>query len=97
MNTYPLGNAITLSATFTVASTGSLGDPSIVKLRIKDPLNVETDYTGGVLSHPSTGVFQYVLTPAIPGVWKYRWEGTGTLVAASERKIEIQPSSFESD
>ena len=97
MNTYPIGNALTLTVTFTVAATGVPADPHVVKLRIMDPAETETDITQGSLTHPTVGTFQYSLTPEIPGVWKYRFEGTDGVTAAAEKRFEIQPSSFEVD
>ncbi len=94
MNRYQLGNPVTVQVTFT-ASTVPV-DPSTIKLRIRDSSQVETIYTSGFL-HPSTGVYQYQILPAFPGVWVYRWEGFGAVVAASEKSFEVVPSAFTND
>ena len=78
---------------FTLASTGAPATPTTVTLRVRDPADVETDYTAGFVN-TMTGVYSFLLTPAISGVWRYQWLGTGEVVAAGERQFEIKPSDF---
>lgn len=96
MNTYPIGTAIVLPVTFEDAVTAAPGDPTSVLLRVMDPIGTEVDYTValGNVSHPATGTYQATIAPRIPGIWRYRWEGKGAIVAASEGRFEVQPSLF---
>lgn len=96
MNNYPIGTKITVSVTFKDNATLVVGDPTKVLLRVTAPTGTEVDYTLALstLSHPATGVYQATITPRIPGVWAYRWEGTGAIVAASEGRFEVRPSLF---
>lgn len=96
MNSYPIKSAVRLSVTFTDLTTNQPVDPTTVKLRVMDPTKTEMDFTGTIL-HPSTGVYQQVIVPTVPGVWKVRWEATGAVIAASEKRFEVQASSFELD
>jgi hypothetical protein len=95
LNFYEIGNAITLSVTFNDAITLLPADPTVTRLRIMDPTEFETNVLQVSLLHPSTGVFQYILTPIVPGIWKYRFSGTGSVIAADERRFEVIPSSFD--
>jgi hypothetical protein len=96
MNTYPIGTTVVLPVVFKDAVTLVLGDPTTVLLRVGDPTGAEVDYTValGNVSHPSTGNYQATIAPRIPGIWRYRWEGKGVIVAASEGRFEVQPSLF---
>lgn len=95
MNSYYFGQAVTLAVTFADASTELPGDPTTVTLRVEDPIDVETTYTGVALSHPATGVYQKVITVELAGIWRYRWEAAGAIVTSVEQCFEVRPSSFE--
>jgi hypothetical protein len=97
MNSYPLGNAVKLSVTFLDATTLIPADPTTVKLRVRDPAGTETDYVGLQVIRASAGNYSFVVATVTPGIWKYRWEGSGIVVAAAEKHFEVQPSSFEPD
>lgn len=94
MNKYESGNPVTVQVTFTASTVPAA--PSTVKLRILGPDGATTEYDSGFLS-PSTGVYQYQLLPAIPGIWTYRWEGFGAVPAAKEKTFEVVPSAFVND
>lgn len=97
MNTYPLGSAINLFGTFTQTSTGTAVDPTVVKARVRDPANTEVIYADGSITHSSTGHYTVQILPSVIGVWRYRWEGTGAVIAADEKQFEIRPSGFTLD
>jgi hypothetical protein len=97
MNSYPVGNTIALKVTFMDAVTRQPADPTTVKLRVQDPSGAEVDYLIPTMTHPSTGLFQQEIVSAMPGTWKYRWEGTGAVIAASEKSFEVQASAFAAD
>lgn len=96
MISYVLGNVVLLTSPSFATPAGVLTDPTTTTLKVRDPTGVETDYTGVTLTHVSTGVFSYVLTPAISGMWHYRWKGVGAVVAANEQSFEVRPSDFSS-
>lgn len=93
MQVYAIGSAVNVSVTFKDQVTDLPADPTTVKLRVMNPFEVEAIYTA--LSHPSLGRYQFILYPLIPGIWKYRFEGVGAVVAAGERRFEVIYSSFD--
>ena len=83
MGVYEIDTTIMLSGTFANSLTGQLLDPSDVTLFIQAPGQAEQTIPLSALTHPSTGVYTYTLTPNISGVWKYKFQGTGNAVATS--------------
>lgn len=91
MKSFQLGNQLVLATTFTDPITGLATNPTTVVLELRDPLGVVT--TPGV-SNSSAGVYKSLVTPDTPGIWVARWKGTGAVVASTESRFEIRPSSF---
>lgn len=94
MNTYPLGNTVPLSVVFRDVTTLVPVDPTKVLLRVGDPSGVEVDYVAGDIVRKDIGVYEVAIMPRLPGIWGYRWEGTGAIVAADEGQFEVRPSLF---
>ena len=86
MNKYAEGQIVTVTGTFKNASL-VLTDPSVVKLTVKTPDEVETTYTylsGAQISKTSTGIYTSDLdTTNKRGLWIYTWWSTGTNQADS--------------
>lgn len=78
---YPEGQIVTVQGTFKNSSL-VLHDPSVVKLTVKTPDEVETTYeylVGAVISKTSTGIYTADLdTTGKRGLWIYTWWSTGT-------------------
>lgn len=97
--TFDLGQKIRFSVEFT-NNSGAFANPTTVVFKIKDPLGNIVTYTGGNVVNSSTG--NYYLDYPIPaqadfaGGWEYRWEGTGTVVAADEGEFDVRESAFYS-
>jgi len=94
---YMLGNQITLSVTFLASSTRQPASPTTVTCSVQDPSGTVTTYTTTTspgITSPGTGMYQIIITPALPGYWTYRWAGSGAVVAVAEAKFEISPSAF---
>lgn len=89
-----VGGSIELVATFSV--DGTLTDPSTISLSIMDPAGAVTTYTYGAaqITKDSTGVFSKNISLTTEGNWKWRWVGTGTVVAAEEGEVYVKPSEF---
>ena len=47
---------------------------------------------GGEVVKTATGVYYYAATPDKPGIWNYRFEGTGVCTAVDEDQVEIMRS-----
>jgi hypothetical protein len=92
-NSYDLGTAVTLIGTFTNLQ-GQPTDPASVTLRVLDPTGTETIVNTGQMTHGSAGNFSFVVTPLLAGVWYYRWEGTGAVVATQDNWFEVRKTPF---
>ena len=62
----------TLSNSFLVG--GVLTDPTVTTLTVTDPTGAAT---APAVTHVSTGKFSATVPCTLPGVWIYRWTGTG--------------------
>ena len=96
VNTYDIGSLVTISTVFTNVS-GVPTAPTLAELRVMDPSGTETDYTvGSGLNNPSTGAYNTTIAVLLSGVWSYRWEATGVLIAASDNIFIVSPTVFSS-
>lgn len=85
---YIIGNRVRMSAAFTTAA-GAAVDPTTVTLTVRPP--------SGAASTPSpakdsTGNYHADVTPDLVGDWRYRWIGSGALVAAGEGEFLVTES-----
>lgn len=95
-NTYDVGDQIELSVVFTTAE-GAAADPTVVTVQIKDPAGNVTTLEYGEseqVERDETGVYLLDLVADQPGVWAYRWAGTGALTAAAEGTFNVRRSAF---
>ncbi len=91
--TYDPGDMISLNAVF-YKEDGTLGDPSGVVLKIRDPLGIQTPHSP---TRDSLGQysFKYQTDLGDPeGKYIYRFEGTGLITSAEEKAFYLNPSSF---
>lgn len=93
MSTYDIGSVSRLIGIFT-ALDGTLTNPDEVTLYVKDPLGNVTEYTGGQLVNDSAGVYHYDLTLSVVGIYYYRYEGAGNLIAAGDSQLQVTSSPF---
>lgn len=96
MGVYPLGQAVTVTETFTVLGTPT--DPTTATYKLQDPEGTITTYVFGVdaeVTNPSVGVY-LLHTPActIPGTWLYEIIGTGAVIATGQGDFTILQSSI---
>lgn len=93
MNQYNVATTIRLSAHFSVG--GADTDPSTIKLHVRDPLDVVTEYEYGVdaeVVKDATGKYHADLDFDQSGIWGYHWYGSGSAKASDGEQIEILPS-----
>jgi hypothetical protein len=94
MNTYQIDTLIQVSTTFTDL-TGALADPTSIFCYVVDPNGVTTEYSGGQITRDSEGIYHVQITPSVSGYWRYKWQGTGALVASSaDTSFYVQPSAM---
>ena len=99
MHSYDCGDQVITEATFTVAATGALIDPTNVYFQYRAPTHPVTLVTWqfGVdpeITNPSTGVYQVTLTVNASGTWNYRFYSTGTGTGAAEGAFNVKSSEF---
>jgi uncharacterized protein YfaS (alpha-2-macroglobulin family) len=95
MAVYTKGAVVRLSAMFKQNNTPL--DPSIVRVRIKDPNGKVTQYVYGNTSdviRESIGLYHYDLSLPQSGRWFYKFESSGNGQAAAEGSVEVTPSDF---
>lgn len=92
---YQIGDQPTFQATFKDANAVPT-DPDTIKFLLRDPAGDETvfEFPAGI-TNPSTGVYQHNATKLeLSGRWTYRWNGTGAIVTAGERSIQVDATAF---
>ena len=91
MTNYQIGDKVRLTATFTDLDNVAT-NPTAVILRLRSPDGTDTTPTP---TNTGAGVYIYDLDLNQSGVWRYRWEGTGTVQAASpDESIKVKSSIF---
>lgn len=93
--TYDKGDRPRCKAEFKLNSV--LTDPSLITFKYKKPNGISTSLVYGVdsdLKKESTGIYYVDLDIDLSGQWFYRFEGTGTVQAASESKFTVRTSEF---
>ena len=93
-NTYDIGDLVRITSAFTTQA-GTAVDPSTVTARVKDPSGTTTVFTyPASVAKDATGDYHADFVPTLAGVHYYRWEGTGSAVAASEAFFYVQASNI---
>src|SRR4051812_29508852 len=85
-NTYQIGDAVPLEATFR-NTAGTLTNPTAVTLTVRAP---DGTITTPSPTNPSTGVFHYDLSVTQPGLWWYTFKGTGAIQAADRKSFYVE-------
>ncbi len=93
-NTYDKGDQVTLRALFTLAGIQADPTTSTVKTLAPDGTVVTKTNADPEVTSPATGDWVYDLTLDQEGVWTYRWEGVGAVVAAGENTLLVRQSAF---
>lgn len=88
MSDYDTGDVARLEATFRDA-TGALADTTVV-LTVKKPDG--TTSTPAVGSPVSTGLYRVDVAIDQPGVWVYRFAGTGAVTSVEEGRLYVRRS-----
>lgn len=89
---YNVGDGVRITATFTDLS-GTVNDPTSVTFQAKDPHNTITTQA---VTKQATGIYYTDLLLTAPGIWHYRFVGTGAVAAANEGQLTARPSAFVS-
>jgi len=91
------GDSVRLTANFRDYA-GALADPTQVFFKYMQPDSatpiVLEEGVDAALVKTSTGIFYVNLSVAIEGIWRWRFEGIGVVVAASEGTLAVKDSQF---
>lgn len=94
-NVYAKDGLVRISSAFTTSNTYT--DPSTVKCYYKDPNGVVTTLTYGVdgaLVKDAVGRYHVDISATIAGNYWYRFEATGSLIAANEAVFVVSLSQI---
>jgi hypothetical protein len=91
---YTVGTAIRLEAVFT-DEAGTEVDPTAVEAELLLPDGSIVKFTGVQVIKTATGNYYVDYTPTANGLYQYRFDGTGTVIAANEGYFTAD-SSFSS-
>jgi len=87
---YSRDTQVDLTGTFRDVDN-ALADPTEVTLQVLDPSGTLTTYTYGAaeITRDSLGVFSKPITLNASGTWYYRFKGTGALIVANWKRIDV--------
>lgn len=82
------GTTPNVTATFRDAN-GVLTDPTAITITSVSPTGTQTAYTGGQLTHASTGVYRVAIPFTVGGTWWIVGAGTGVVPVVSEMVVDV--------
>lgn len=85
MNYYPQGATVRIVAKFRARTAsqniGDLTNPAAVVFKYENPNGQETTVTyPASIVRPTTGIYYLDITVSIPGIWRWRTNGDGSIV-----------------
>lgn len=92
MNTYEMGTLVRVTCTFRDID-GEPANPTAVTADVLLP--GATASTPASLSSGSTGVYHADIPTEEPGIYRVRFEGTGSVVVAAEHAFTVRRSAFD--
>ena len=97
MNIYQIETMIRLNGTFYDVSLNLPADPITVALFIESPSAVVSQVPSNQIVRTGTGAYYSNFLPTAPGVWTYKWQGSGNIIATSkDRRFLIRASALVS-
>lgn len=91
---YNIGDQPRVTVTFTNLA-GTATDPTAISCAVQSPQGSRT-YAYGVdpeVTKTSTGVYNLDLTLAAAKEYRYKWSGTGALVASEQGRIAVRKAT----
>jgi hypothetical protein len=85
MKTFQIQTTLQVTGFFTDSLTGQLADPSDVILYLEAPGQAAQQFTfsNNQIIRNGVGSYSYTFTPTASGVWLFKWQGIGAIVATS--------------
>lgn len=82
MNVYEIDTQIQITGEFLAIVGGAPVAPTDVELYLLAPDGTEQTITTG-FGNPSVGIYTYVTTPSLGGIWAYKWRSPDGAVIAT--------------
>ena len=83
MNVYQVDTTIQLNVVFYNTALNVPADPTSVALFIESPAGIVSQIPSTLISRSGTGAYFSEFLPTSPGLWIYKWQGTGNVMASS--------------
>lgn len=83
MNVYQVDTTIQLNVTFYNTALNQPADPTAVSLFVESPAGIVSQIPSNLISRSGTGAYSSEFLPTSPGLWVYKWQGTGNVTASS--------------
>ena len=80
---YQIDTLIQINASFYNVAADQLVDPTNLALYLLDPENNETAVNPELFVRTGIGEYYYNFLPPSPGLWTYKWQGTGDITVTS--------------
>ena len=96
MNAYHVGQQVRVWVQFADID-GYAVDPTVITLKVVDPTGALETWvyeTDPAVTRVDGGQYYVEFIPTRPGTWRYRWESSGALTAATEGAFQVLRSSF---
>jgi hypothetical protein len=87
---YQVGDSVRLTCTFTDLA-GAVADPTAITCTVLNPARLRF---AASVTRSATGIYYADVTLDSAGDWRYRWTGTGAIVAADEGILAVDRSRF---
>lgn len=97
MTSYFKGQGVRCYGSFAAEDGTTLTDPTTITFKVKNPAGSTTTYVYGTdaqLVKIGTGRYRVDVTANAAGLWTYRFEGTGAVVAADEQTFTVNGGAF---
>lgn len=91
---YEIDTSVQLSGLFENVALGVPADPTTVTLYVQDPTGATAVIGTPAITRSDVGSYSYTFTPAVSGIWVYKWQGVGTVVATTPDAMFIVNPSF---
>lgn len=99
VNRYQEQTLIQLSVIFYNVALNLPADPSTASLFVEDPSGNVTQIASGNIVRTGVGTYYSNFFPTGPGLWKYKWQGSGTSVQATspDTAFFVVASDFQTE
>lgn len=92
---YQVDTLIQMNVVFYNVALNQPADPVTVSLFVEDPTSTVTEIDPSLIVRTGIGMYYSNYLPAAPGVYTYKWQGQGNVIATSkDRSFMVQASDL---